>query len=231
MKKVKGIASIVFAVCLIVGVAAGCSSVGAESPGSYKNHQACFENLFDSGFETERLICEKTTTEDLPVLGELISPYEVNRYLLGSRPEGFPTKEEALQFVTDDFNRTDDYYLFTVKLKDSNTPIGQIGYTFKNQYLYVYYWLGLDYHGVGYASEAFIPLTKQVFKACEDVKYLCINCDYNNNDSFKLAKKICEATNESGDYDYSVYMRSCQFKLKSGETRDALVWSFYLKKA
>ena len=55
-------------------------------------------------------------------------------------------------------------------------------------------WLGLDYHGVGYASEAFIPLTKQVFGACGDIDCLRISCNYNNNDSFSLAKKISGET-------------------------------------
>lgn len=170
------------------------------------------KNEIDSGlnFETERLIITPTKTEDLDKLAEYLLNPNVTKYL-DSDPDsavsqGFKNKDEALKYLEGKKSNEEQieepseesfgykYAMdFTIKLKDSNDPIGKLDlmvYCYDEKYFFgVGYWLGEEFQRKGYMKEACFEVCNVAFKA-SDVKMAFISCDQKNIGSKVLAEKI-----------------------------------------
>lgn len=154
-----------------------------------------FDNLSGQKFVTERLLITKTTEEDLDPLSEYLLNKDVTKYL-DPDPKiknGFKTKGEALEFLkskpSDEFTKVLE---FTIKLKENNKPIGKLDLmVWGDSTLYLGYWLGKDFQGKGYMSEACFELCNKAFNA-SDIKMLYIACDFENQGSVKLSRKILD---------------------------------------
>lgn len=164
---------------------------------STKNYE--FSDLKNLKIETDRLIITQTDEGDLDKLSEYLLDKEVTKYLDPTLKDGFETKEQALSFLKTKGSDEFDYTLeFTVKLKDRNAPIGKLDLSlFKlgsSSYsgVYVGYWLGKEYQGKKYMSEAAVALCNEAFNAL-DVQALYIVCDPENAKSIGLAEKIFDS--------------------------------------
>ncbi len=141
--------------------------------------------------ETERLILTPTTNEDLDKLAEYLLNKDVTKYLDPTIGEdGFESKDKALDFLKSGSEEYSESIEFTINLKDSNTPIGKIDLMLANESrLSLGYWLGKEFQGKGYMSEAGYELCNKAFNA-SDIESLEVYCDIKNTGSLKLAYKI-----------------------------------------
>lgn len=150
-----------------------------------------FSDLSGQKYETEHLIITLTTDEDLDNLSEYLLDSDVTKYIDPTIKDGFKTKEEALKFLkskgSEEITKAIE---FTIKLKDSNKPIGKLDLMlYEHSLVSLGYWLGKDYQGKGYMSEACFMLCNKAFNA-SDIKMLYVACDFENQRSAKLANKI-----------------------------------------
>ena len=114
------------------------------------------------------------------------------------------TIEEAKEYLAD--NLEGDKVYFTIKLKETNAPIGQIGFSFSTKdVLWVCYWLSTTYQQKGYMTETVLPLTKIIFESCNDLDILHLRILKTNTPSIKLATKICNFINKNEQYRYKKY--------------------------
>lgn len=153
--------------------------------------------------ETERLYISPTTIEDLDFLAPHILDEAAMRgydsYSIWPK-----TIEEAKEYLAENLEGNKVY--FTIKLKEKNTPIGQIGFSFNTKdVLWVCYWLSPTYHKKGYMTESVLPLTKIIFENCSDLDILHLRILKTNTPSIKLATKICNFINKKGEYIYKEY--------------------------
>ena len=101
----------------------------------------------------------------------------------------------------------------TIKLRDQNTCIGQLGVTFvpkdNNGYKYCMiwtaYWIGKNYSGKKYMSEICPPMFKFFLETYEpDIDLQLLFVVHNENGpSHRLAEKICLHINQNNKYFYS----------------------------
>ncbi len=155
-----------------------------------------FDDLSNLEIETERLVITPTNEKDLNKLAEYLLDKQVSQYLDPTITDGFETQEQALKFLksdgSDEYSKALEY---TIKLKDSNIPIGKLDLMLspnslgKNSILSIGYWLGRDFQGKGYMSEACFKLFDKAFNA-SDVRSLYVACDVKNEKSSILADKI-----------------------------------------
>lgn len=150
-----------------------------------------FSDLSGQKYETEHLIITLTTDEDLDNLSEYLLDSDVTKYIDPTIKDGFKTKEEALKFLKSKVsNEITKILEFTIKLKDSNKPIGRLDLMlYEHSLVSLGYWLGKDYQGKGYMSEACFMLCNKAFNA-SDIKMLYVAYDFENQRSAKLANKI-----------------------------------------
>ena len=177
---------------VILGISIS-ANIYAEDDISYGDHDLIISALQDEGFKTDRLIASRTTKEDVPLLADFLMDKNVTRYLDPTLVDGFDSKETAEKFLLNNemqYNTTE--YCFTIRMKDSFTPIGRVAYTYTSGgMLSINYFLASEYQGCGYASEVILPLKKKIFEASSDVNTFYVSCDYRNDSSYKLADKIC----------------------------------------
>lgn len=161
-----------------------------------------FSDLSGIKIETERLIITPTVEEDLDKLSEYLLDKDVTKYLDPSPTirKGFGNKEESLKFLKSESpSEFIDNLEFTIKLKDNNLPIGKLDLMlYGKSTVEIGYWLGKDFQGKGYMSEASFEFCNMAFKA-SDVKMLYICCDIANESSSKLAIKISDYIERSND--------------------------------
>ena len=166
-----------------------------------KKHNEFFEEFIESVFETDRLSVRLSTEQDFDILSEYLMDKKVTSQLDPLVKEGFADKNAATDFLKDSM-KENGHYNFTVFIRESNIPIGQVSYICIENLMMVSYWLSSEYQGKGYASEISLPLTRKVFESCKDIKTLYIACDYNNVASAKLAEKILMYVNKNKEYVY-----------------------------
>lgn len=165
---------------------------------STKNYE--FSDLKNLKIETDRLIITPTDEEDRDKLSEYLLDKEVTKYLDPTLKDGFETKEQALSFLKTKGSDEFDYTLeFTVKLKDGAAPIGKLDLSLFKKLgsssctgVYLGYWLGREYQGKKYMSEAAVALCNEAFNA-SDIQALYIVCDSSNTKSIGLAEKIFDS--------------------------------------
>ena len=170
---------------------------------TYKNHNDFFESLKD-GFKTDHLIAVKTSEDDINILSDFLLDKKITFQLDPTLSDGFKNKDEAVNFLKDEL-KDNNSYNFTIKLKQSNTSIGQISFKYieGGNILTPSFWITSDYQNNGYTSEIALPLTEKIFKNCSDIKTLYISCDYENTSSYKICEKICNFINKNQEYKYT----------------------------
>ena len=156
-----------------------------------------FISLKTLKIETDRLVIAPTVEQDIEKLSEYLMENEVTKYLDLGVEYSFQTKEQAINFLK---NKGSDEIIdaveFTIKLKDSGLPIGKLDLMlFENSILSLGYWLGKDFQGKGYMSEACYKVVNKAFNA-SDIEMLYIACDFNNAPSIKLADRIFDHISE-----------------------------------
>ena len=137
---------------------------------------------------TERLILTPTKEEDLDELAPMLLNEKVSMYL-NEHISKIPTIEAAKSFLLSILS----YYniVFTIKTKEHNQIIGQTGFIGINFELSIYFWLGTEYQGKGYASEATVELSYNIFTKF-NYRTFSVSFFTNNIASRKVAYKICE---------------------------------------
>ena len=179
--------------------------------------QSCFaeqyfyKDISKNAIETERLILEPVNSNDLDILSDYLMNKEVTRYLHPSLYKGFSDKNEALAFLKRDIEfESEELVGFTIKLKASRIPIGQVEALMNpGKEVMFGYWLGKDFQGKGYAQEACCSFCSQFFNAL-DVESVSIYCDPKNNRSYKLASKILDFLEKNANH-----IRLCRSQRKS----------------
>ena len=153
--------------------------------------------------ETERLVITPTNEGELDTLAEYLLDKEVTQWLDPTTADGFETKEKALKFLKSDSSGEYSGSLeYTIKLKDSDTPIGKLDLMLfsdllgKNSQLSIGYWLGKDFQGKGYMKEACFEFCIKAFNA-SDIKSLHVYCDVENKKSCGLIDKIFDYIEEN----------------------------------
>lgn len=137
---------------------------------------------------TERLILKPTQEEDHDELAPMLLDDNVTKYLYEHLTK-IPSIEFAKSFLSSVLS---SYAItFTIRIKDTNEAIGQIGYGGTPGVLDVFYWLGSKYQKKGYASEAAVELSYEIFKK-SNFNVFSISFYANNMPSRKLAYKIGE---------------------------------------
>lgn len=140
-------------------------------------------------WNTSRLILNLTKEEDFNELGPLLLNYETSKFI-PKYPIQIRTIERAkLFFNANLFNKSIPCNYFTIRIKDSNKAIGQFAFSTFEDIMLIYYWIGLEFQGKGYASEAIIELSNHIFKNSPQEKFI-ISLHKNNIKSCKLANKI-----------------------------------------
>lgn len=137
---------------------------------------------------TERLILTPTKEEDLDELAPMLLNEKVSMYL-NEHISKIPTIEAAKSFLLSILS----YYniVFTIKTKEHNQIIGQTGFIGINGELSIYFWLGTEYQGKGYASEATVELSYNIFTKL-NYRTFSVSFFTNNIASRKVAYKIGE---------------------------------------
>ena len=137
---------------------------------------------------TDRLILKLSTEDDIKYLAPMLLDENVTMYLCEHITK-IPTIEIAESFLSSIIN----YYqlVFTIRIKETNEIIGQIGYCDDSGQLSISYWLGTKYQRKGYASEAAVELSYYVFI---NSRYDTFSISFHSKNigSRKLAYKIGE---------------------------------------
>lgn len=206
---------------IVLGVFPFCTTAHAIQEDSI-NTDICskkdykFSDLNDLKIETERLIITPTNEKDLDKLAEYLMDKQVTQYLDPTITDGFDTKEQALDFLKNDGSGEYSSALqYTIKLKSSGTPIGELDLMLfpdalgKNTILSAGYWLGKDFQGKGYMSEACFELCNKAFGA-SDIKLFYIACDVKNEKSSKLADKIFDYIEKNNAATFSRSKNKCK---------------------
>ena len=161
-----------------------------------------FRGLSTLEMTTERLILAPTVDEDFDKLSEYLLDKDVTQYLDPSPTvkKGFETKEEAFHFLkSEGSSEISNTLEFTIKLKEDNLPIGKLDLMLcEKSTVMVGYWLGKEFQGKGYMSEASFELCNKAFLA-SDIKILYIACDVENKGSAHLAVKISDYIERSNE--------------------------------
>ena len=165
-----------------------------------QKHDVFLKTFDGKTIETERLYLSPTTIKDLDFLAPHILDEAAMRgydsYSIWPK-----TIEEAKEYLAENLEGNKVY--FTIKLKETNVPIGQIGFSFSiKNVLWVCYWLSTTYQKNGYMTESVLPLTKIIFENCSDLDILYLSILKTNTPSIKLAKKICDFINKREQYEY-----------------------------
>ena len=174
---------------------------------SYPRFSTCFtegykfSDLKGLEIETERLIITPFVEDDVDKLSEYLLDKEITKYLdpSPSISDGFDTKEKAQKFlIGKGFDVISSSLEFTIKLKDSKTPIGKFDLMLEDDgcSLSLGYWLDKDFQGKGYMSEACFELCNKAFNA-SDIKSMYIACFFENSASTKLGNKIFDYIEKS----------------------------------
>lgn len=154
--------------------------------------------------QTERLLLDRTSLkDDIDVLAKYLMDKDIPRYLAYGIQDGFNTLDEAKKYLleTDSVETsTLKLYSYSVKLKDTKLPIGQIDFVLnKDSSSEMGYWLGKEFQKQGYASEACIDLALKFFDA-DDVKNFHIEYFPENTASANLSSKIMKNIQEKSTY-------------------------------
>jgi ribosomal-protein-alanine N-acetyltransferase len=104
--------------------------------------------------ESERLILTAPTLDDAPVIRRIVDHPEIASMTLSIR-HPYPD-DGAAKWINNLINSENINYLFLMRRREDNEIIGAIGLYLHPRFkrAFVGYWLGLDYWGKGYASEA-----------------------------------------------------------------------------
>lgn len=138
-------------------------------------------------WETDRLEIERTEEEDLNELSPLLLNYETSKFV-SKYPKQFRSVEDAKNFIF--YNLYSGLISFTIRIKGDRTVIGQFGFSIFEDLIYLFYWLGLNFQGKGYASESLIELSNKIFKKSKQQTKFIISLHKDNLKSRKLADKI-----------------------------------------
>lgn len=172
--------------------------------------------------ETERLILSSTSSDDLEILSEYLLNYDVTKYIDPSVKEGFSTKEQALEFLTaENKDQYNEALEFTIKLKDSNIPIGKVDVMIcrrdNGNFAMFGYWLGKNFQKKGYAIEACYYIFNKVLNA-SDINLIYIACESKNVASSRLATDILTYLQDNNEnLNLNRIQNSLQCEKESGE--------------
>ena len=137
---------------------------------------------------TNRLILQSTKEEDFDELCKFLLDYQVSKYI-PKYPHQIRSIEDAKPFFYK--NLFDNLTVYTIRIKDNNEAIGQYGYFKNDEMIAAFYWLGSEFQGKGYASEASIEISNQIFRKTPQQKFV-ISLHDENLKSRKLAQKIID---------------------------------------
>lgn len=177
-----------------------------EKNNKHQQKHGIFLKQFEGkNIETERLYITPTTIDDLDFLAPHILDETAMRgydsYSIWPK-----TIEEAKEYLAGHLVEEGDKVYFTIKLKETNTPIGQMGFSFNTpKILWICYWLSTTYQRKGYMTESVLPLTKIIFENCNDLEIIHLRILKTNTPSIKLARKICNFINNNKIYSYEEY--------------------------
>lgn len=214
---------------ILIGLSLFITTVGRYCEGKrmYNEHAVFLENLLSKGFKTKRLLADQTQEQDLDILSSYLMDNSVTAMLDPTLTDGFSDKEDAKEFLSNDLS--DNKFAFTIRLNSSQTPIGQITYTYCNGMLTLSFWVATEYQKNGYASEVILPLTQEIFDTCSDISVLYIVCDYNNICCFNLSEKLCGYINKNNRYSFYKIDKYVSEKYE-GRIINFHYWEFMLNK-
>ena len=137
---------------------------------------------------TQRLIIRKFNIDDTEALFSILSDEEVNKYL-----PWFPFKslEDTKNHLVNFYLKTNDnnnFYRYTVCLKENNIPIGYIHFENNNDNNDFGYGLKKEYWNKGIITEAAKTVIEELKR--NNVKYITATHDKNNIASGEIMKKI-----------------------------------------
>lgn len=170
----------------------------------YMSYKYFFQNMKDEIIETDRCYISLTTDYDTHDLAKNF----LNEEIIGFFDTSIiwpKTVDEAMRLLSSRLKKDKKTYYFTIKLKDTEESIGQIGFNLeKKNVLWVCYWLGPKYHRKGYMSEVSLNLVELIFKSCEDLNTIILRVDNNNEASKGMALKLCKfIKNNNKSYIYT----------------------------
>ena len=137
---------------------------------------------------TNRLILKHTKEEDFNELSKFLLNYQVSKYI-PKYPHQIRSIEDAKPFF--DKHLFNDLIVYTIRIKESNEAIGQCGFYKTDEMLCLFYWLGSEFQGKGYASEATIEFSNYIFQKSPQKKFI-ISLHDDNVKSRKLAQQIID---------------------------------------
>jgi RimJ/RimL family protein N-acetyltransferase len=147
-------------------------------------------------FTTERLAIRQLEMQDAPALARISDTPAISQWM--SFMDGSFPLEKAQALIASQNDTTK--YVFAVRLPDG-TLIGAMGMLdYPDGTIEVGYWLGVEYHGQGYASEALRAMLDQI-AAHPDLAHRSIfaQCRSDNAASIKvLTKRGFYATGRPG---------------------------------
>lgn len=192
-----------------------------------------YKEISKNQIETERLILEPTNSSDLDVLSDYLMDHEVTKYLDPTIKEGFSDKKQALEFLkSENEHEYNEAMSFTIKLKESKKPIGEIDamiyFQGSGNMVMFGYWLGKDFHGKGYAQEACYSFCDKFFKA-SDVNSVYISCHSENEKSSKLANKILDYLEKNNSH-LKLFREQQNITIEDEQKNQINVCTFLLKK-
>ncbi|MEC3885744.1 GNAT family N-acetyltransferase [Halobacillus sp. HZG1] len=148
-------------------------------------------NLFLEGMRTERLTFRKYEDADFPFLFSMLTDPETVRFIGGGRVKGVKGATDFLQWIYRTYNVFDGYGLHVLVRKSDGMKVGHAGLVPKfiegKEELEVGYWIGREYWGRGYATEAAAALLKHG-KRERDRLVSLIQCG--NTASQRVAEKV-----------------------------------------
>ena len=123
------------------------------------------------GFTTKRLKANLTTRADIEELYKYVLDNEY-MYPYDDTIKQPKTKEEAIKYLEDQLKLKDSFY-FCIKLKETNTPIGQINFKFfRKGVLTVSYWIAKEYSNKKYLTEIGRSFIEDLFINSKKVEIL-----------------------------------------------------------
>jgi ribosomal-protein-alanine N-acetyltransferase len=142
---------------------------------------------------TDRLTLTKYSQEDIEEIINLIkeNPERLSLYFTVNNN----SSSEEIEKVAQDFNletlnkmKKEQEFTYTIRNEDNNI-IGTIGVGgFRSKNASFFYWLGKNYEGKGYASEALKTIEKEIYES-ENCQKATIGCAHSNTLSKNLATK------------------------------------------
>lgn len=114
---------------------------------------------------TERLVLSSPTKDDAERIAELANDPEISRFTL--RVPSPYSKQDAFEFISFAEDRNEDGRAIELVMRLNGRVVGAIGaVSFDDKWhgASMGYWLGSEYRGHGYCTEALVALNEFIFK-------------------------------------------------------------------